>query len=135
MALSERAVKWLQQANILARGSKGMLLAEAVIAAGVFTLVGSAVMVGVATTHRSGNSTEGQSFAENLARNQMESVFNQAYQLPPSAYPAVTTPAGYTITAEAIEEVPGDTNIERITVTVNRSGQDVLILETLRVKN
>ncbi len=108
---------------------------ETAVALSLFAVVGTAVLVGLSTTHRSGALTESQSVAENIARNQMENAFAQPYAAPPSAYPTIATPSGYSVTASSLEYVLGDPNIEKIVVTVRYSGRDILVLETLRVPN
>jgi hypothetical protein len=111
---------------------RGGLLAETVVAVMVFTAVGTAVLTGLSTTQVSGSHTWRQSVAENIARNQMEYVASLPYQPPPYSYPLVSLPAGYAVTADATFDIPGDTNIQRITVTVSYEGDVVLVLETFR---
>lgn len=110
----------------------GIALLEVVIALSLFALVGIAVLVGTSTIHSSGAVTEEQSLAENIARNQMERLFSEPYQPPPSSYTSISVPSGYNVAAAASEYVPGDTNIERIIVTITHQGQHILTLETLR---
>lgn len=132
-----RAVKrtgLLQELRNLALGTRGSLLIEAVVATTIFTIVGSAVLVGLSTTHISGAKTEEQSVAENIARNQMEKVFSLPYRDPPSTYPAITTTSGYEVSAAAEEYVIGDPNIEKVVVRVTHESQEVLVLETMRAK-
>ncbi len=116
----------------LARNQGGSFIIESTIAVLVFGLIGAAVLVGVSTIHISGNTTEAQAIAENVARNQMEEVFPQPYQAPPAAYQSVATPLGYSVTAHAEEYVLDETNIEKVVVIVSREGQELLTLETLR---
>ena len=122
------------QLRSLAVGCRGGLMMETVVAVMVFTAVGVAVLVGVSTTHMSGAKVEGQSISENIARNQMEYIFSLPYQEPPSTYPAIATPLGYSVVALAQEYVTGDTFVERVEVTVSHEGQVILALETLRAK-
>ena len=132
-----RAVKrtgLLQELRNLAVGTRGSLLIEAVVATTIFTIVGSAVLVGLSTTHISGAKTEEQSVAENIARNQMEQVFSLPYRDPPSTYPAIATSSGYGVSAVAEEYVVGDTNIEKVVVRVTHESEEVLVLETMRAK-
>ncbi len=118
----------------------GALLLETIVAITVFAAVGLAVLLGVGAAHISGNSVEGKSIAEQLARNQMEYVFTQAYQNPPATYVSISdatdvtygVPTGYTVGATAQEYQSGVVAIEKVTVTVNRDGQSLLVLETLR---
>ena len=113
---------------------RGALMLDAVIAMLTFSMVGFAVMGGLSTTQLSSNVIEGQSVAENLARNQLELAFSLPYVSPPTTYTTVTVPSGYSITAVAEEYVSGDANIQKIVVTVTRGGAGVLTVETLRVK-
>ncbi len=103
----------------------------------VFSMVGTAVMAGVNTAYKSGTIVEAQSEAENIARNQMESVFSQPYQTPGSTpYPTISPPAGYSVSIATADAVtPPDPDIEQVTVTVSRDGQDILILTGIRFNN
>ena len=74
-------------------------MVEAVVAVTLFTLVGGAVLSGVSTTFISGGLFEGQSAAETIGRSQMETALSLPYQAPPSTYPAISTPPGYSVTA------------------------------------
>ncbi|MBI4339821.1 MAG: hypothetical protein HY680_07690 [Chloroflexi bacterium] len=118
----------------LAREQSGGLMVETTIAVAIFVLAGGATMTGLSMTHRSGATIREQSLAENIARNQMESIFNLPYQAPPSTYPSVATPPGYSVAALAESHVEGDVNIEKVTITVAHAGAGVLVLETLRVR-
>ncbi len=127
----------LGQIRPLIDNCRGSLLLETVIAVMVFSMVGTAVMAGLNTAYTSGARVETQSEAENIARNQMESVFSQPYQAPGSTpYPTISPPAGYSIgiiTADAV--TPVDPDIEKVTVTVSRDGQDILVLTGIRFNN
>jgi len=119
----------------LPNSQRGIALLEVVMALGVFSVVGIAVLVGTSMIHRSGSLTEEQSVAENVARNQMEHIFSSVYQSPPTTYPAVEVPVGFTVSAVAQEFVQGDLNIEKITVSITHDNRSVLTLETLRTNN
>ena len=125
------AVRWLAA---LARGTDGALLMETLIAVTVFSMLGAAVLSGLSTAHRSTANTEDQSVAESIARNQMEQVFVDAYLDPPASYTPVATPPGYSVTVDAQEFVVADPNVAKIIVTVFRAGQQVLVVESLRLK-
>ena len=122
---------WLQRLPLDGTGS---LMVEAVLAVTLFAMVGTAVLVGLSTTHNMGAEVEEHSIAENLARNQMEHMFSLTNQDPPSTYPSVSVPMGYTISAAAEEYVTGDSSIEKVVVQVSHGAEQVLTLETLRVK-
>lgn len=108
---------------------------ESMIAITVFALVGGAVLSGTSTALSTGSIVEGQSVAEEIARNQMESVFNQSYQESAgSPYATVVPPARYTVSVSADEYLSGDVDIEMVVVTVSRDSQSIMVLETLRTR-
>ena len=117
-----------------AGGSGGFLMVETVVAIIIFALVATAMLAGVSTAKLSGSKTEGHSTAENLVRNQIEEIFSQPYLAPPVTFTPIAAPTGYTVTATAVEYVSGDPNMERIEVTITRSGEVILVIETLRTK-
>ena len=116
-------------------GSRGGLIVEAVVSITVFTMVGSGVLAAVSTTQISGAQVESQSISENVARNQMEYIFSLPYQNPPSAYPTIVVPPGYSVTVAAEEKEPGVVTIAKIVVTVSQDGQEVLVVETYRTES
>ena len=124
------------QVWMVARDCRGALLLETVIAVTVFALVGVAVLTGLSTAYTSGNKTEIQSVTENLARNQMESIFSGPYREPhQTPYPTITgIPASYSVhtAVEFQDHLNPDPEVERISVTARHSGQDIMTLETLR---
>ena len=122
----------------LATDSRGGLLVEVLAALLILGLVGSAVLTGVSTTHRSRSTVQRQSLAENIARNQVEYIFSQPFQPPPTPYLTVTPPAGYSVTVTTAAYVcptcSGAPNTEQVVVIVSRGVGQVLTLETLRLK-
>ena len=122
-------------AHRIAMDTNGNLLLETLVAITIFALVGVAVLSGTSTALNTGSKVEDQSVAEQIARNQMESVFNESYQEPLSTpYPTIVPPAGYTISLTADEYLTGDKDIEMVVVTVSRDSKSILVLETLRTR-
>ncbi len=121
----------------LGRDCRGSLLLETVVASTVFALVGTAVLSGLSTTYRAGSITEEQSVAEHIARNQMESIFEQVYREPDQTpYPTIAVPAGYSVSTVATY-VDGNTDpeFEKLSLTVSRGSKELLVLETVRYRN
>jgi type II secretory pathway pseudopilin PulG len=120
----------------LAGDCQGSLLLETVIAMMVFALVGVAVLAGLSTVYSSGSKTEEQSVAENLARNQVESIFSGPYREPnQTPYPTLTgIPANYSVSTavDFANTANPDPEVESISVTASHYGQDILTLDTLR---
>jgi hypothetical protein len=101
-------------------------------------MVGTAVIAGLNTAYTTGAKVEEQATAENVARNQMELVFSQAYEEPgQTPYPTVTPPTGYTVTTttEDVDPYSPDPDIEKVIVTVSHDGQDILVLDGMRFNN
>ena len=76
--------------------------------------------------------------AISLARSQMENVKNVSYVPGATTYTAAALPtasdyAGYSVSIAAAALHSPDDGIQKITVTVNRSGQSVLTLEGYKV--
>ncbi len=78
-------------------------LLETVVALSVFGVVGTSLMSGIQTGYRSKTQFDIQSSAENIVRNEMETVFAQPYQSPPYTYSTTTTSDGFVVTAEAVD--------------------------------
>ena len=114
---------------------RGSLLLESVVVAMVFSLVGTAVLAGMNTAYTSGARVDAHARAENIARNQIEAAFGEAYKPPgQTPYPAINVPAGYSVSVVA-SDIPGSTpdpDIEQLVVTVSVDGNDVLTLTGLR---
>ena len=126
----------------LARDSKGFALLESVMAVTIFAFLGSSLMIGIRTANISGEVVEDHSIAEKLARNQMEYVRNQTYASGSGTYVSIkdatdvtfAVDTGYTGTAQPLEYITGETDIEKVMVTVKNGTDTILILETLRAK-
>ena len=121
--------------------SRGSILLETVVAVIIFALIGAATMVGIQTSTLTGEKVEDKSIAENMARNQMEHVFNQAYKAPPLDYASIadipgntfSVPSDFTVTASAVERAgAAGADVEDVKVTISRNGQEILVLETIR---
>ena len=122
------------RARACAFNERGTMMVEALIAVSVFTLLGAAVLSGSTATRSASASAEQAAVAENIARNQLETILAAPYQDPPHSYAPISTPPGYAVTAGAQELVGGDTNVAIISVSVTLKGEPVLTLESLRTR-
>lgn len=121
----------------------GITLMETIIALGIFSSAGSAVLMGVGAAHTSSDRVHASAIAENLARNQMEYVSGLPYVAAPGNYASIANdvglniaiPTGFGVTAAAQAYGVSDGfagSIEKVVVTVTRDGQSILTLEALR---
>ena len=120
-------------ANVL-RGQRGGLLVELVAVMAAFGVLGTAVLSGVQTSHASKRIFDVQSEAENIARNEMENAFAQAYLPPGQTYTFTTTPNGFLVTAVALAFSATSSDISLVRVPVERDGRTLKVLETHRAK-
>ena len=111
------------------------MMVESLIAVSVFTLLGAAVLSGSTPTRNASARAEQAAVAENIARNQLETVLAAPYQDPPYSYTPISTPPGYAVTADALVLVGGDSNIATIVVVVTLKVESVLTLGSLRPRS
>ena len=107
----------------------------------VLAVVGTVAVIflsGLATTSKAAFATDEQATAESLAQSQMEWVQNADYVYGATQYSSAPLPGGKdymnysaTIAAESLHDP--DDGIQKITVTVKRSGEGVLKLEGYKV--
>ncbi len=121
----------------------GSLLLETIILMSVFGLLGVAVLCAVQTSYFAKGKFDVQSTAENIARNQIDYVFEQEY-VPPTEPGAPylsldnddALPVGFSVEAKAL---PNDTensncNISKVRITVSLNEEEVRVFETLRAR-
>jgi Tfp pilus assembly protein PilV len=124
--------KWLK-VKIRFGNERGISLIEAAVAilllgGGVLTLVMS-MSSGVIAVQQDDQTVT----AQGLARTQMEYVKEYPYSVGATAYPSVNAPEGYAITVN-VASVPGaNTDIQKVTVTINRNGNAVFTLQDYKV--
>ena len=124
-----RRMRWL------VRNQGGGLLVDTTVVLAVFGLLGTAVLGGVQTSYTAKRQFDIQSSAENLVRNQIESVFEQTYNPPGQTYLPTAAPTGYSVTAEAQVYDVTSNNIEVVQITVFHHGQQVKVFETIRANH
>lgn len=114
---------------------RGALLAEALAAVSVFTLLGTAVMTSVSATGAASENIRVSATSDTLASNQIQEILANPYVDPPFTFTTIAPPTGYSLTAVAEQYIPGDTNIAKIIVTVVYKAEVAATLETLRLKD
>ena len=116
------------------RDERGALLAEALAAVTAFTLLGTAVMTSMSATTVAADIMRTNATADTIASNQMTQVLSDPYVDPPHTFTTITPPPGYSVTAESVQYIPGDTFISKIVVAVSKDGETIATLESLRMK-
>jgi Tfp pilus assembly protein PilV len=76
---------------------------------------------------------DGQAIAQGLAQSQLEYTKSYAYSTGATTYPLLAAPEGYSISV-GISTVPDtDTDIQKITVTVNHGDEEIIKVEDYKV--
>lgn len=140
------------QANLIARGllrrasglavslsgkaarQGGISLIEVLVA---MVIAGGAVVVflsGLSTASKAGAIVWERTIAEGLAQSQVEYVKGQAYIVVPGAYDVISpVPDGFTVLTETAAVAGRDEDIQKITVTIYRGEERLLIRQALKV--
>lgn len=114
------------------KSQRGSFLVETIVVLSVFSVLGLAIMRSIQTSYVGKRNFDIHSTAENLIRNQMESVFVQAYTPPGNSYTSIAAPENFSVSADAITYDVSSADIETVRVTVSQNGQTVRVTETLR---
>ena len=122
--------------NGLIASQEGISLVETLVALSILAISVTVIMTAFSTNSIALRKTDQRVTAETIARSQMEYSKSQNYVDAPTSYtPISSVPASYSVTANAIA-IPGrDSNIQKITVTVQRNGQNVLIIEGYKLRD
>ena len=115
------------------RQQTGALLMETTVSLAVFGIIATSVMSGVQTANIATDKFARQAVADTVVRNQLESIFGEAYQVPGSSYSAYMPPANYTVVTQNLTWDSTTTDIAKIIVTVSFQGDPIQMIETIRV--
>ena len=117
------------QIRTMVRDQMGLGLVETLVAVAILGTAVVAFASGLSAGSIAVREQDEIAVSQGLAQTQMEYTKSYAYNPGAATYPAVATPADYSI-AVGVSAVPGtDTNIQKITVTVSREGQAVTTVE------
>jgi Tfp pilus assembly protein PilV len=108
---------------------QGLVLMEAIVALALIGLIAAGFLGAVGTSYKSTAMTMGMTTAESVARSQMEYIKQQGYK-PAGDYDIIQHPAYYSINWTAVELIEGK---QKITITVNHTGETALVLEGYKV--
>ena len=132
-------MRWFRMLRIFSGRESGVAFLETVVALAILGIIAVTFLNGLTTASKSTFIADEQTTAESLAQSQMEWAINATYVNEATQYSSDTIPSGsdYTnysanITAEPLNTP--DEGIQKITVTVNRSGEQVFMLEGYKVR-
>ncbi|MFA5309620.1 MAG: type II secretion system protein [Dehalococcoidales bacterium] len=113
---------------------RGFGLAETLVAVAVLGTAVVAFVVSLSAGSLAVSEQDKETVAQTLAQTQMEYIKNYPFNPGAATYPAVAAPAGYTITINVNPVSGTDTNIQKITVNILRSGTSIFLVSDYKVK-
>ena len=117
----------------LIRNQKGLGLIETLVAVAILGTSVVAFVAALSAGTIAVNEQDEEVVAQRLAQSQIEYTKGYAYDSGAGTYPTVTSPAGYTIIV-VVNTVPNaDSDIQKITVTIRRDGEDIFTIEDYKV--
>ena len=127
--------QWLGRAKDWVQDQRGLGLVESLAAVAILGVAVVAFLVALSTASIAVREGDQEVVAQSLARTQLEYVKNYPYDPAAITYPTVDEPEGYDISVavSSIPEADGDTDIQKITVTISREGEDILIVDDYKV--
>lgn len=122
----------------------GFSLVEQLVALAIMSTAIVVLLAGLMTAARGISLFADRVTAQSLARSQLEMIKDSPYIADPTAnpYPAVSAPAAYTLTtsveywdsaSETFRSAVQNDGMQRITVEVNRAGNQILSVEDYKV--
>lgn len=118
---------------ILCRES-GVSLIETTVALAVLGTIAVTFLSGVTTTSKATATTDEQATAESLAQSQMEWVQSTSYNITGYLPASIPGSSDYTNYSANITTQLLNNGLQKITVSVSRSGEPVLTLESYKVQ-
>jgi prepilin-type N-terminal cleavage/methylation domain-containing protein len=112
---------------------EGLTLIESLITIAIIGVVLVAFAVAMSTGALAVSESDQEVTAQSLARTQMEYIKGYPYDPFATTYPAVDTTDNYSITI-AVTSVPdADENIQKVTATISRDAEALIIIEDYKV--
>ncbi len=123
----------LAQIKNRAQGQRGLGLVETLVAVAILGTSVVAFVVALSTGSIAIGLQDEEVVAQRLAQAQLEYTKSYAYNAGAGTYPAIIAPEDYTVSVN-VSSIPNtDDDIQKITATVLRDGENVLIVEDYKV--
>ena len=117
----------------LARNQRGIGLVETLVAVAILGTSVVAFVTALSAGSIAVGEHDGEAISQGLAQSQMEYTKSYAYSPGATTYPLMAAPEGYSISV-GVSSVPNtDTNIQKITVIINRGGEDIMQVQDYKV--
>ena len=139
--------QWRGKAKIWVQDQRGLGLVESLVAVAILGVAVVAFIVALSTGSIAVREGGKEVVAQSLARTQLEYVKNYPYDPAAASYPYVytydetynpnpiTLPEGYDISVvvSSIPEADGDSDIQKIAVTISLGDENILTVEDYKV--
>ncbi len=132
--MARKTQQWLIKLNVF-KDETGLALVESLITIAVIGVALVAFVVAMSTGALAVSESDQEVTAQSLARTQMEYIKGYPYDPVATTYPVIDTTDNYSISV-AVTLVPDadDDNIQKVTATISRDAQALLIIEDYKVK-
>lgn len=131
--MKEKAKQVFAQIKKLVQAQTGLGLVETLVAVAILGTSVVAFVVALSTGSIAVGKQDEDVVAQGLAQSQLEYVKSCSYDAGASTYPAEAAPEGYTISV-GVSSVPNtDDDIQKVTVSIIRDGENILTVEDYKV--
>ena len=124
--------QWLRNVKVWFQDQRGLGLPETLVAVSIMGIAIVTFVSALSAGSIAVREGDQEVVAQRLARTQLECIKGFPYD---TTYSKIDEPEGYTISVgvDSIPEAEGDTDIQKITVTISRGGEDILTVEDYKV--
>ena len=120
-------------ARIRPKSQHGIGLVETLVAVAILGTSVVAFIVSLSAGSLTANELNRETMAQGLAQTQIEYTKNYAFIPGATTYPVLAVPATYSVSVDVFD-VPGtDTNIQKVTVTVQKDSETILTVSNYKV--
>jgi type II secretory pathway pseudopilin PulG len=123
----------VRRVKVWIRGERGLGLVESLAAVAVLGAAVVAFVVALSTGSIAVRESDQEAVAQSLVRSQLECIKNYPYNPAATTYPKIAEAEGYNISIEVSPIPDTDTNIQKVTVTISRDGEEILTVEDYKV--
>ena len=123
----------MRKVKVWARDERGLGLVESLAAVAILGAAVVAFVVALSTGSIAVRESDQEAVAQSLVRSQLEYIKNYPYNPAATTYPKVAEPEGYDISVEVNPIPDTDTDIQKVTVTISRDGEEILTVEDYKV--
>ncbi len=113
---------------------QGIGLVETLVAVAILGTSVVAFIVSLSAGSLTVNELNRETIAQSLAQTQMEYTKNYAFIPGAVTYPVLAAPATYSVSVDVLDVPSTDTNIQKITVTVQKDSANILAVSNYKVK-